>query len=532
MLSSRRCHTILKCPSYFSTRILSAELPQKGTFTRSTLALPVELNSKEAEQAFLQWQKTHVLAPWYGILKPGTYHVEQISLPFWIYSTRMTIDSSGYVGTPTAPHGAVHWRHVSIVHSPSRPEIHANNTHIYASYEYRRDYVEKISRILPEVILKKGGLAEEQGTADQVEPDMPRSVAWELVKLKLRDDLYDKVSEDLKKEIVGSTKVKDIHMAFTFKDRSVRLVYVPAFIIQYTYGETFNVHGERKHEEFQAIVSGVLSHDKKPIVAGERHYSAGLASLLTGGLCASVVAAWVHHPSSYLFTVEGLFLTLVSALMGGLAVRIFPIIKEQMHEEQRMRKEDAEFERVVSMGLSPIDAGSDDQETLRTIAEWRRWMSYSPKTWIWGSRRAWAEKLYSSQVKRRSERKVLRARAEAEALKREEETVREARRYARWGRSSHHHHILHASSSGRRPTIPDPLGYYKALELDVSHGQDPSEADIKRAFRAAAHRHHPDKHHHGHTNSHEARESFQKIVRAYNVLKNPDSRKKYKRGEL
>ncbi len=74
----------------------------------------------------------------------------------------------------------------------------------------------------------------------------------------------------------------------------------------------------------------------------------------------------------------------------------------------------------------------------------------------------------------------------------------EARRRARWGQSSHHSAWQAgqgtavgsaAYGGGRR----DFLGYYAMLGLDVEAGGGVSEGDVKRAFRQAALRWHPDR---------------------------------------
>ncbi len=51
--------------------------------------------------------------------------------------------------------------------------------------------------------------------------------------------------------------------------RRARLLYLPAYVADYTFGEAFNAHGERRPQRFQAVVSGMDSAS----IAGERHYS-------------------------------------------------------------------------------------------------------------------------------------------------------------------------------------------------------------------------------------------------------------------
>lgn len=51
--------------------------------------------------------------------------------------------------------------------------------------------------------------------------------------------------------------------------RRSRLVFLPAFILNYYFGEHFNVDGVRRPEAFQAIIGGQADS----AVAAERHFS-------------------------------------------------------------------------------------------------------------------------------------------------------------------------------------------------------------------------------------------------------------------
>jgi len=65
----------------------------------------------------------------------------------------------------------------------------------------------------------------------------------------------------------------------------------------------------------------------------------------------------------------------------------------------------------------------------------------------------------------------------------------------------------------------DFIDYYKLLDLDKSA----SQADIKKAYRKLARKHHPDLN----PNNKEAQLKFQQINEAHEVLSNPEKRKKY-----
>src|SRR6187431_3100556 len=63
------------------------------------------------------------------------------------------------------------------------------------------------------------------------------------------------------------------------------------------------------------------------------------------------------------------------------------------------------------------------------------------------------------------------------------------------------------------------IDYYKVLEIDKSA----SEADIKKAYRKLARKHHPDLN----PNDKEAERKFQELNEANEVLSNAENRKKY-----
>ncbi len=51
--------------------------------------------------------------------------------------------------------------------------------------------------------------------------------------------------------------VRDVKLRITTLRRRARIVYLPAYVVDYNFGSRFNAHGERTPERFQAVISGM-----------------------------------------------------------------------------------------------------------------------------------------------------------------------------------------------------------------------------------------------------------------------------------
>lgn len=84
-------------------------------------------------------------------------------------------------------------------------------------------------------------------------------------------------------------------------------------------------------------------------------------------------------------------------------------------------------------------------------------------------------------------------------------------------------------TEGMRPKRNlDYLGFYQVLGLDPS--KMVTQHEIKQTFYKKVLRYHPDKHSCSQSKA-EAKKVFQQLIRAYEVLKHPATRKKYDAGE-
>lgn len=56
---------------------------------------------------------------------------------------------------------------------------------------------------------------------------------------------------------LGEQAVRDLQLTVVPLRRRARMVYLPAYLIEYTFGEYFNAAGERRPQHFQAMVGGI-----------------------------------------------------------------------------------------------------------------------------------------------------------------------------------------------------------------------------------------------------------------------------------
>lgn len=56
---------------------------------------------------------------------------------------------------------------------------------------------------------------------------------------------------------LGAEAVRDLKLTVVPLRRRARMVYLPAYLIEYTFGEYFDAAGQRKPQHFQAMVGGI-----------------------------------------------------------------------------------------------------------------------------------------------------------------------------------------------------------------------------------------------------------------------------------
>ncbi|KAL4856717.1 Chaperone protein DnaJ [Chlorella vulgaris] len=525
---------------------------------RPPQVVPFQIGEEEARRRFLAWQSgTARLGP-SGLLPPegGGWHMRPALLPFWMFDVRARLEYAGSVGTADRQGGPLAWREVGWKELPERQYSWQQEQmlRVYASYKYRRDYAQvanstwalKHLQPLPAADARAGChlstplVGPAPLPADLDPPAMRQAIAWEFVLRGIREAEQEAARQRLL-AATGAAAARDVRVRLHVLEHRAQLAFLPAFHLTYCHGEALNAHGERVPARYEALIGGTGEGG----VAGTRHFSPRRASggVLLAALGATAAASPLLGLDPWsLVNVETGFALLTASWLAGLAARMLPFWLHTAAEERRLRASDLEFEEVARLGLGPLDTGTEEQEVLRSAAEWRRWEGMGSDPWREAKRQLWAEELFEAQQRRRVQRDQLRERLTAERMRQEAEERREERRAQRWGRSSHHHfrragHHGDTSFSGgvRGGGRRDHLGFYHLLGLEAGQGGggQVSQEDIKRAFRRAALRWHPDKQEVADERGKRlAREKFQAIRTAYDVLSHPEKRHAYDRGEV
>lgn len=229
-------------------------------------------------------------------------------LPYWMFNVQATLQYAGTVelSDSTGQGPSNRWQRVTwtsleeCAFPPSLPAMQ-----VYASYEYRRDFGEAMKagfdlsslQPLPRPPAHADELRFPKLFPDAVPlhgPGMRASLAWELALRALREkevrgritsfysplchfgnacilllrhhvqsvslawgDAQVQAGTSRLKEEHKAERVKDVDVVISPVSRQAFLVFLPAYGIDYTHGETFNVHGERHPQHFRALVSGL-----------------------------------------------------------------------------------------------------------------------------------------------------------------------------------------------------------------------------------------------------------------------------------
>ncbi|CAG9465273.1 unnamed protein product [Pedinophyceae sp. YPF-701] len=595
------------------------------------------LELEDAKKAFLGVQGKNWLHP-AGLLKPSDpcLRTDLSLLPFLCFDFEANVTvrvvrgragrSDPAPGATVAP-GRVVWEEVACVQLGRRSwPWHAPESQVYASYKLRRDLAEAArlpgntslatasNVLVPPADALDGaqrltakdcwpwnaaavqaGASATVGPTDRDvprykhmpldPPDMSEGVAFELMLRRLRASIAkahaavmtesDSEEGDASVNADAPARLEEVLVDFTDVESRCRYVLLPAYRLRYSFLDRPGEVGERKAQEFEAMIGAGAPN---PSVVCERHVcprkagvaaagavgSLGVASQgLTGAFFAGAgeageAAAAVAASNSALAStgesvvmalqtlgVEGGILAAFAALVAGTAARQFTSAHRRM-EEQRREVGEGEAVAMYSVAAGATggaggagDAGAalehDAAVARNEEREWRRWEEAGRWRWDSGRRGAWAEDILKRQRGRREARARFMETLEREAQRAAEAEQREVLKRLKYGpRESG---ALHGSpTAGMGRGVADPQGLYAALGLSPSAEGGPSFEEVKAAFRRAALEYHPDV---ASGDSVVARgplqgmpraDAFRRVQAAYRALRDPRLRELYDSG--
>ncbi|MEW5314443.1 MAG: hypothetical protein WDW38_005943 [Sanguina aurantia] len=407
-------------------------------------------------------------------------------------------------------------------------------------------------------------------------PTMRQGIAWQLVYHALVH-MFLREAEVAVKKATGAHEVKELHVKIQVHDRKARLLYLPAYVAHYQHGTRHRqgTTGIIVPQMFDALVGGTQNGSSKPADpngGGEKsgaepgfpgqaqccggsqphvlHQGAAAcgggvagAGLLAGELSLLLGAG----PLSIIGAAEIATVAFITATLAGLWAQALPQIDRDRIAARQVRA-DGEFHKIYDAHESRTTAAAALEAAE---AEARGLHAGTPKRDVSSDeytqepeQRACAEGLWRRQMSRRLERMRYVERRAEERVRRLAEAEVDARREQVFGRSSARRasasHIFGDEPGGgggvnaaeRFPSHRrDFLGYYKLLDIALE-GEITSDT-IKLAFKSSALKMHPDKFVREPAEEQRlANVRFQKLQIAYDVLRDPEKRSQYDRGQL
>ncbi|KAL3135529.1 hypothetical protein ABBQ38_006008 [Trebouxia sp. C0009 RCD-2024] len=498
------------------------------------------LSATQAQEQFEQWHADKWLSPRRVLHKAGA-EMLPVLLPFWLFEAAIKVEYAAQIGLHSTDDSKsdeeLVWRSTDWKTIPYREYPWTLSAmQVYASYNYRQDLTKVVK--VPGMLSRARSLSREEAETQEADvgkadvgvslhpPTVRQAIAWELAMRNIRQSEVADATEVLLKD-PRVAEVRDVRLRISTLRRRARVVYLPAYVVDYTFGSRFNQHGERTPERFQAVISGM----GEGIVAAERHWDPVRAQLTAaagvGG--ATALISWGVGPllglqAPALLSAESAFWSFLIAASAGLAANLAPALLRSYEEENRLMLEQQLYDKYMAMGMGPQHIGDDEQELIRSNWEWQRWEEADKWHWNAEKRRLWAENLWRSHHLRRLQRSRLKEYLQMQQEREKWEAEQEATRQQRFGRS---HFAQHHFGGDMSDIQRDHLGYYEALGLEPGV----ATPDIKAAFRQAALIWHPDRQKNSEEQRANAEGRFRKLRNAYEVLRDPEKRRQYDRGE-
>ena len=493
-----------------------------GTETAGAVLIN-EAAAKSLFQAFHVRNNPYYMGPGRFVLYGEDYSLSRVRVPFWVFSGAFRYQYK-LQGDANSDWSAVPVKRIELGEQDEAMQV-------CATFKYRHDFVNMlkgehvphVKDLMSEKRSSLGGLANESladevgdgdalGLFEKETVEVTRGLAWDFVVRNVERKMQRQISG----QHGGDT---DVRMRISGTPHGSQMVYLPAYVIHYTFGEKVDVHNERSKDRFYAMVSAIGGR-----VASEVHVSTRKAAVMGGGLAMSSMglASIFGYDSALGWSgFDYGFIGAGSAALGALLAQVL---------RPGAQNSPGPFESCKP--------ASDEWDALLDLynSEWARWSSGSVGFEVVPEkRRRWAESILCGH---RSRQKRLYAALEERA----ESEIRDREREQRWERRSRRWGPVE-SRVGLGATTKrdhDYLGYYAALGfVSTEDLAQISRHDIKKAFLRKVRTLHPDSDRRqkaaevtdGSERSQRASESWLLVVEAYDVLRDPGRRKKYDNGE-
>ncbi|GAX77781.1 hypothetical protein CEUSTIGMA_g5224.t1 [Chlamydomonas eustigma] len=421
------------------------------------------------------------------------------------------------------------------------------------------------------VLLSLPGGCNTPGKVPLQDPVMPQGLAWHLALQGLTRKLREQANATLHPQWC----VKEMHVDVLVHNLSAVLVFVPVYLSRYQYGTRYKqgTAGVIVPHFFDVVISGIqgpfvgtsaisATPHISPLKAGMLAAAIGSAAVIGGiSLWTSVFGAG-SGVSLLTCAAEAAVSAILSYAYASSWARGLPQEAKNRHAHAQAaadRSFYSKYDQLHQKGVvSEEDTCSDGYLLwLWSEADWRRWEGEEPWNWNPAAKQVEAESLWQRQLSRPLERlqyrQQLREAAERLRLQEEEDmqfaSSGEAGMGGGSGSSRYHGSSQHnqgwrqrTSSAQYTPQggprrIRDFLGYYKILGVNLADtansAEGPSTENVKAAFKAQAMQLHPDKFiSAAEEERKQAHVKFQKLQMAYDVLRDPEKRRMYDKGQL
>ena len=472
------------------------------------LALVDEATAKSLFQAFHVRNNPYYMGPGRFVLSGEEHAWNRVRVPFWVFKGSFRYQYK-LEGDTNSEWSSIPEKRIELTEQDEAMQV-------CATFKYRHDFVdvlkgEYVLHLKDPTVGKLGSFpggsrADElngDGALDVFESDtveVTRCLAWDFVVRNVERKMARQISRQHGRD-------NDVRVRVSGTPRGSQLIYLPAHVIHYTFGEKVDIHNERSKDRFYALVSAFGGR-----VASEVHVSTRKAAAMGGGLAMGSMGLASMSGYESALGWSGFDYGFIGAGSAALGALLSQVLRPGAQNSLRPQS---------SSSLS-----SDEWDALLGLykSEWARWSAGSVGFEVDPEkRRRWAESIlwgHRSRMKRLHA--ALEERAASEKREREREQRRE-RRSRRWGP------VQNRSSITRDQ---DYLGYYGALGFEsMQDFSQISRQDIKKAFVHKVRTLHPDRRHGVDGRHKRATKSWLMVVEAYDILRNPEKRKKYDNGE-